>query len=360
MLFFRLLSLDLEGPLLDDIGFHLRDDSSVARALLVNNIASGVPLSYRRVCHMQKMRRISHVQREKLKKIGMKRRGFKNLLVGCGTVLKALEKEGPLQRSQIMNLAKIPKGTIDRYLWVLKELKCIEKIGRKYVLHSDILIYENKTDRDLALNHSKNIALGLKFIIRPPDSISFEGSPYVEYALKHLKTYPPYRRIYETFESSENARKQLIEEENQFKGNVKARLLSSSLHVLYPDNVAEIVLEDIKEVLRGRQPLFLLNIKVEGEDVKSQGWILAKKEMLKQVKQFVKTEEDSKDNLESCKRMMELENKYNTARQELVKEIEGLILQVENGMPLMGSCTCCPRVVSAPIAEARAREGVDC
>jgi len=99
---------------------------------------------------------------------------------------------------------------------------CIEKMDRGYVRQFDIYIYKNKTDRDLALDHSKKVASGLQYLISH-NAYPLRGmeetplKPDAEYkkpALEHLRT--AYREIYDCFIEAEENRKKEAEEESTF------------------------------------------------------------------------------------------------------------------------------------------------
>jgi len=296
-----------------------------------------------------KTRKIRHVGRGNLVETSLKRRGYLKLLAGCKAILKVLDEGGPLTRSQVMELTKIPKGTIDRYLWVLVELERVERINKKkYALHSDVYIYENKTDRDLALSHSKNVASGLEHLLRKgsysvrDDSVS--GDKYEECALMHLRT--GYRELYAVFEKAAAFESDVEQEEKRLMDAVKRRLISLSLptKTLNPENVARVVYEDIKAALTGHDAGFLSNLGVDGGRVMSGGCSLAGEDVAEQVRNFIRKEEASEENRESVNRIAETENKYCDLRRKFGKEMDALIMRVENGTPLQGSCQMCPRV----------------
>lgn len=304
---------------------------------------------------MRKARRISHIQREKLEEIGIKKRGFLKLSVGCKAILKALDEEGPLTRGQIMKVTKIPKGTIDRYLGLLKELGCVERFRKKYVRYSDITIFENRTDRDLALDHSRNVASGLKFLIGVgryvavgQEELLKPKEEYREHALEHLKTSQEYREIYNLFEEADKARKKASEEECRFREGIKVKLLLAKLKLV--DEAAEIVAsevyKDIKKVLRNGEPHFLNNLKVEEGKVKSGVNTLAEEAQFESLRKFILKEEKLEENINACKRMLSFENCYNTLRQDFEKHANQLIMQVLNGTPLKGKCNPCPKVMT--------------
>jgi len=307
---------------------------------------------------MSKGRKISHIQREKLREMPDKKRGFKRLSLLCKEILEKLEKEGPLTRGQIMKLTGIPHGTIDRHLRLLIELKCIERIDGKYVRYSDIYIYRNKTDRDLALDHSKNVASGLQYLIshkaytlrgmeEPPSKPDMK---YREPALEHLRTASEYRKIYNCLIEAEEARKKEAEEESIFTDRIKAQFLSSPVKLgdgFTAEIVAGEICKDIKEVLKGSEPPFLNNLRVEDGKIMSNARIrLAEEGQFKPLKKFIFSQEQSEENRNACKSLLEFREKYDTTMRCFMKFAEHLIMQVLNGTPLIGRCDLCPRVVT--------------
>jgi predicted GIY-YIG superfamily endonuclease len=302
----------------------------------------------------RKARGVSRIQREKLAEIGHKKSGFKKVSVRCKKILKALEEQGPLSRGQIMKFTELPRGTIDRYLCFLKELECIKRIGRKYMLHSDTVIYENKTDRDLALEHSKNIASGLLSMINMA-RYTVEGVPltpnirYREHALKHLKTALEYRKIYKLFEEAEQAKKKAVEEEHKLREWVRAKLSSARLKLA--GEVAEIVAmgvcEDVKRILKDHKPDFLVNLKVEYGKVKSGAYTLAEEDQFEPLRRFIMSEEKSEDIMGACGRIVNLSEKHSATWQRFNELAEHLIDQVLNGTPMKGKCNLCPKVISS-------------
>jgi len=273
------------------------------------------------------------------------------ILVAVVQVIEILRAEGSLSPGELMKKVGVPKKTFYRALSALRDSGVVVKDdGRYYWYESlDTRIYENKFEHGLALKHSKNIVLGLKCITGSSSSYFVEGEgnlmskpEYAEPALMHLRT--GYSGTYELYEKAENAKRQTNKKEDELEEGIKARLLASSLQLQYPQHVVKIILDDIKEVLRGRKPRFLADLHVEDENVRSCGYTLAKREMFESLKHFIMEEEASKENRESCSRIVELENKYYTLRQKFSRKIENLIMQVENGRPLKGNCQFCPKV----------------
>lgn len=273
-----------------------------------------------------------------------------SIYVSIARIIKILRAEGSLSPGDLKKKVGMPRRTFYRALSALRDGGVVVKEGERYYWYEfvDTRRYGSEFEANQALKHSRNIASGLKHIMGRSGTYFVEGdlmpnAEYAEPALMHLRT--GYSGTYEVFEKAENIRGQVNKKEREFEDGIKARLLASSLQPQYPEHVAKIVHNDIKEVLRGRKPYFLTNLHVEGEKVCSGAYtFLAESEMFEQLKHLIMKEEASKENKEICRRIVELENKYYNLRQIFEREIESLIMQVENGTPLKGSCQLCPRV----------------
>jgi hypothetical protein len=94
----------------------------------------------------------------------------------------------------------------------------------------------------------------------------------------------------------------------------------------------------------GREPSFLDSLKVVGDEVRSIGYSLAKKDAFDELRKFILEQEADIENRESCGIMINLGASYYKLRQSLEKEVKMLISIVENGSPLRGKCQLCPKV----------------
>lgn len=312
---------------------------------------------------MSKIAPKSHTQRRIPEGTPLKKEGFKRLVAGCLSILKELEQRGPLNRKELINLAKIPEGTLDRYLHVLREFGCIQKAGKKYSLYSDVLIYGGKTDQILALDHSRNVAEGflsrLPEIQREPEYKGLEAKPkYWKLARSHARTAPEYRQIHESLENAEKALKRSANLDLQLKIAIREKIWNSKLG-LKDETVIEImsnkIVEDIREISVNRKPRFLECLKVEGNEVRSNSFTICDESRFKQVKRFILLEEGSKENREICKAILNRQNESQENGLCFKKSAEKLIQQVLNGTPMKGRCTKCPKVVTETEAQAQAR-----
>lgn len=272
------------------------------------------------------------------------------ILVSIARIIKILRAEGSLIPEDLRKKVGMSKRTFYRALSALMEGGVVLKDGGRYYWYEFVgtRVYESVFEANQAIEHSRNVASGLKHIIGRSMGFHSEDelrakAEYVEPALMHLRT--GYSGTYELYEKAENTKRQANKKEREFEEEIKAKLLASSLETQYPENVITIILRDIKDVLRGRKPYFLNDLRIEDGEVKSGGYTsLVKIDMFELFKHFIMEEESSKENMESCGRIVELENKIFTLRQKFESKIESLIMHVENGRPLEGSCQMCPRV----------------
>jgi len=272
------------------------------------------------------------------------------ILVSIARIIKILRAEGSLIPEDLRKKVGMSKRTFYRALSALRDGGVVVKDGGRYYWYEfvDTKVYESEFEANQDIQHSRNVASGLKHIIGRSTDFHFADeliakAEYVEPALMHLRI--GYSGTYELYEKAENIKRQANKKEHEFEEEIKAKLLASSLETQYPENVVTIILRDIKDVLRGRKPYFLNNLRIESEKVKSGAYTsLVKIEMFERLKHFITEEESSKENMESCGRIIELENKIFTLRQKFESKIESLVMQVENGRPLGGHCQMCPRV----------------
>lgn len=275
---------------------------------------------------------------------------LKPISVSIIKIIKILRAEGSLNPGELKEKVGMSKKTFHRALNVLKDSGVVVKDGGRYYWYEflDTRAYRNEFEADLALKHSINIASGLKNKIEGYRSYFVEGElppklEYVEPALMHLRT--GYSGICKVFEKAEEANRLAKVKEAKFKEGIKAKLLATSLQMPYPENVVDIIFTDIQEVLRGRKPRFLNDLSIKDGKVTSGGYTLSVEiEMFEPLKNFITKEEASKENRESCVRIVELRNKYYTLNQKFEREIRNLIMQVENGITLKGRCEFCPKV----------------
>ena len=84
-----------------------------------------------------------------------------------------------------------------------------------------------------------------------------------------------------------------------------------------------------------------MNLQVEGDEVKSNPHNLGRKEFTEPLRRFISQEEQSPVNRERCGKIVVLESEYYVLRMKLEKEAATLLMQVENGTPMKGSCKMC-------------------
>lgn len=273
------------------------------------------------------------------------------VLVSVVRIIKALREKGSISPSELIDTVDMPKKTFYRALNALKESGIVAPEDGRYYWYDfrETRAYKSSFEAEQALKHSEKIASGLKHLIGPGRTYYSEDEllpnpEYMEFALIHLRT--AYNEFFKLFEKAESINRSANEKEQELLDEIKTKLQASSVETQYPKNIAKMILSDIKEILRGRKPYFLNDIRIQGKEVKSGSYtdLVKNKEMFESLKRFIIREEASKENRENCSKIVESENKYYTLRQKLESEIKILIMQVENGTPLLGNCQMCPKV----------------
>ena len=214
----------------------------------------------------------------------------------------------------------------------------------------EYMTFHNELEAREALNHSRNIAKGLRFLIGEEKGHIIDVNyavdrGYLEHAIMHLKT--GYPEVYKGFYQAEKDREDILDAEARAMKRIRGDVLVSH-QVLYPEHLVFIILEDIKGTLMGREPSFLESVKIVGDEVKSIGYSLAKKDAVDELRKFILEQEADIENRESCGIMINLGASYYKLRQSLEKEVKMLISIVENGSPLRGKCQLCPKVKISP------------
>jgi hypothetical protein len=263
-------------------------------------------------------------------------------------IIKMLRSAGSLTPGELEE--KTPRKTFYRAVKALQESGIVVwKDGKYYWYQSfDTRFYRTEFEAKLALDHSVNLASGLKSLlgIRTTSNADIQdasGPQYRQLALSHLRT--GYEEISAFFQKSERAKKNAVDLELDFEKEIQDKIHAFSLQTNCPEIVAKIVMSDLKEILRGREPYFLNDLQVQGETVKSGAYqTLAKKEQFDLAKQFMSEQENSNINREICSEIVRLENRYFDLRQKLVEKINVLLMQVENGTSLRGSCDLCSKI----------------
>ena len=214
----------------------------------------------------------------------------------------------------------------------------------------EYMTFHNELEAREALNHSRNIAKGLRFLVREEKGHIIDANyavdkSYLEHAIMHLKT--GYPEVYKDYYQTEKDREDILDAEERAMKRIRSDILVSH-QVLYPEHLVFIILEDIKGTLTGRAPSFLESVKVVGDEVMSIGYSLAKKDAFDELRKFIFEQEADIENRESCGVMINLGASYYKLRQSLEKEVKMLISIVENGSPLRGKCRLCPKVKISP------------
>lgn len=247
-------------------------------------------------------RKNSTVRRGYLREAPLKRRGFKKFAVDCKKILEVLREEGPCGYGKLREKTNIPKGTIDRRLRFLKDLRLIVSENRKWMLGAHAKTYENLEEYGIHLRHSRELVNGLIAVFHfvpqiPPlsdvltqeqrEKLGLDIMPELwPYALQHLKTgYPDIFKIFERF-----------------------NVVMDKIATLIADETSAILDEIETESITGRHVERRLR------------------------------------NAEMEKKLSKLEEEKFEIMNELEDRITELILRIIHGEPLSGVCSLCPKV----------------
>ena len=272
------------------------------------------------------------------------------VLVSVVNILKYLKDNGKADHDELLKISKSKRRTYYRALEALKEANIIIKgdDGRFYWYEFiQTRSYKSEFEAREALNHSKNVVKGLRYLImenkwgvEQEDNEADER--YSEYAKIHMRNgYPD---IFDYYNKSERVREERLKLENRVKEKIYARIQPSH-QILFPEHLARLIIEDIKEMLIGREPAYLKGLIIEGEEVKSIGYILAKKESFNELNNFIVVNENDKENRNDCGEMLKLGTEYYQLKEKLRGGIDMIIMQVTNGTPLHGTCELCPKII---------------
>ena len=271
------------------------------------------------------------------------------VLVAVVEIIQYLREKGSASPSELIANVKAKKRTYYRALESLQEAEVVIKRDDGNFFWYEFIetrVFQNEFEAEEALNHSRNIAKGLRFLMGEEKRYFKEEDVnvdrgYLDFGIMHLNTgYPEIRRDYH---QAESARKEMHDVEMRVIKRITEGILPSH-HVLYPDHLAHIIIEDIKDSLTGRTPSFLEGLRIDGDEVRSIGYTLASKDAFEELKDFIIKQEENKENREDCGYIIELGTGYYKLRQSLQKEISILIRMVENGTPLQGRCKICPKI----------------
>ena len=261
-------------------------------------------------------------------------------------IIKRLRERGSATPEELMS--GIPRRTFYRAVGVLRDAGVVVAEDGAYRWYESAAdrVYGSPFEVEQALKHSRVVAAAIQALMKEGFAYSSEEDAgalkYSEEALAHLRT--GYRRLYDDYGDARKTKAEIDEAEREFVGQIRARLIASVPAMDTGEVVAENILRDIKEALRGHDPSFLMNLAVKGNEVWSNPYVLGAKELAEPLRQFVSREEQSTVNRDRIGRIVALENQYYDLRFRLEKEASVLPMQVENGTPLKGSCPMCPQV----------------
>ena len=294
---------------------------------------------------------------------------------------KTSETKGYIERSLIEALKDIPRSKqeltniiekvrpglskdarrkrITRFLENLRNLGLIEKRGDKYCWYLYITVFRDREDYEAKLRHSSTLIPVLKHLagIIWPEPVML-GGDYVtdsdwkilrEYAIDHLRVYSeiwahvdPLRKLREEAET-ENGR--LIKKlGGKLKEEFRGEPIVESVDALKRRGI---VIANVCKVIcytlvHGSQLVFRL----DETDLMFNGTLVARADraLLNKVKSFIKDELIDSANREAAHHISDIEQKAFAIQPTLEYEIRKLILKVEAGEPLAGTCNGCPKL----------------
>ena len=270
------------------------------------------------------------------------------VLVAVTKIIKILREKGAASPEELMTSVG---GRTRTYYRALKSLLQAGVVIRRedgfYCWYEfvEYVTFDNELEAKEALNHSRNVAKGLRFLIGEEKGYAvdddFVDGNLLNYAILHLKT--GYPGIFKDHFQAEKARDRVLDVEERTKDRIRSKIPASH-QVLYPEHLVFIILEDIKGGLTGRATSFLEGLEIVGDEVRSAGYTLDKKDAFDAIKKFISDQEADVVNRDSCGIMIDLGASYYKSRQNLEKEVKKIILMVENGSPLRGKCQLCPKI----------------
>ena len=269
-----------------------------------------------------------------------KQRGALSLIV------TALRKRS-LSSKDLQKETKIPERTMFRVLDELKAAGLIVDIDGRHFWYENAAtkVFSNESEKKHALDHSRFLVSGLKSVFREfpfVDMIYRDLQPRIEYEknwLAHMNS--GYPLLSQDYERLMRTKEEINKEENKFIEDIVKKLSINNINTSSPEDLGKIILYDIREVLRGHDPSYLINLKVNSEYAESNPFRLGPREMFETLKSFITSEEKSDENVRSCRKIIAQENSYYDLRIRLETDLTELMKKVENGVPLGGRCIIC-------------------
>jgi len=280
------------------------------------------------------------------------------------SLVKAL-KDKCYSKEELINILRkdFPNKTQDalrkrceRYIKKLCKLGLVEKRDDKFCWYFYVNLFKEREEYSSKLEHSRMLIPALRQIvgIAPPfgreEYISVEDMKIrIESVEDHLKAYPA---LWKLLSDWRGLRRQIEEMEDNFKGNLMARLKAEFGKVVeYNSRLESFVTTKIPDqiyacIYSGYDTSKLEGLfKVEGEELSLMGVVIAKDSRLHgRVRTFIRREVKDEANINVVKQIQTLEDEARDKRSKLEKEIRKLILRIEAGEPLLGGCDTCPKV----------------
>ena len=155
------------------------------------------------------------------------------VLMAVVNIIKYLRQNGSASPEKLFANAGAKKRTFYRALNALQKADVVIKgdDGRQYWYeYIEAWVFKNEFEAELVLNHSRNIAKGLRFLIGEEKQYFEEensnlNKEYLDYAILHLNT--GYPEIFKNYSRAEKARGEMFKEELKAKERIYDRILTS-------------------------------------------------------------------------------------------------------------------------------------
>jgi len=283
-------------------------------------------------------------------------------------IIDALEKK-PCNKKELLTILRdlFPKKheealrkKCERSLNKLRTLGLVEEHNGVYHWYFYLNIYEGHEDRNAKLLHSKRLVPAMKRIAGIYAHPNLTGQP-IEFesqeealirdacAEKHLSAY---EIIWPRFGELERKKETAEKEKDKFnlyltqklRTAFGGKLVNSSKgnrsKSYVKDNIPSLV---YSQILSNQQPL-PLEVTDDGE-IWLDGLLIAKdKGLYSKVKRFIEKETTDESNIATAFQIRKIGNETFEDQLKLQHEVQKLIMRIECGEPLLGSCETCPKI----------------
>lgn len=285
-----------------------------------------------------------------------------------GKIVDSL-KQGCQSREDVMKIisGNIPSLSAEtlrkrcgRYITTLTALGLIEERGGKYCWFTYENIFEYHEDYEAKVKHSRDLIPALESIagiVRGKYSldVNIERAFHMNqdmlktYAKEHLRHYPEIWKIFENYEAKRKEAEKRIE---AFNDDLK-RKLNSTLNQKSKWAKGGIRLTDNKDIpsipdliygyIMSEQAADSVNIKCETGEISFSGYLVARGNNPKHLKEFLKKEISDRSNIQKVDAIKRSSKESLKIQETIRPKVEELAMKIAWGEPLLGECTGCPK-----------------